>query len=766
MDTPFWFFPCAGIVVLLSWIGFGGALHRLLKLDRRLRPDWSIFAVLGMSLILACGGVTNALHITSAALLNTLTAAGVLLSLLAFIRRPQIRLRRSLLWLLPLIAVGVVLILSSAASPRLNPGDDQMAYLVFPKQMLQTGTLVAPFNLRRMGTYGGQQFLQAQILAATEALAGPQAASYFATHGNLLDSGLGALLCAGLLWRLLRPRSPRQKALGLLIVLLFFAMPIPRVNTHSELSGAALFLAFFVVRPAQRPPHRGSLRLGILGGLIAAALATLRMNFVPAAGLALLLCALPFHRFRTLRSARGWALVLLPLAVMFIVLIPWGVVLLQSSGTPVYPLFKGFQHGAFLDSPITGHPLDHLNWTLLTVLFPPILFLLLPLCIKPPLRVLRGITPLYIAAVLTTLATAWAYTQVDSTTLYRYSSPLLIAAAFATFALVLRRSSRLSPKIRGAVIALLLFAPFIAAHEYSELFRSLLFRRIYDTNALFYDAIAVAGLFWAACSTRRNSLRHLLAVAALLLTLVSMVVAVHALGTGMVFSTVAIVISICMLVWRARRKNSRPVVFLMGFLVLFSLLLIVIDLPFLVDTFAPLCLTVSIAALALLAGRTHFPALRVAAIAAITFLAGFAVPSMNALSLFPFAGLPTAAAIAQDNQQNQLYRDAQNTVPAGAAIFALVAEPERLDFQRNPIDESDFELAFISPPPGLPLHGTSADLRGYLKTLHIRYVLLSSDSLNIKGTPVPPEFVTALADLAHARPLFHVPSLTMIDLQN
>ncbi len=173
MDSTFWVMASAGVLMMLSWIGLGWAVHRVLKLNRWVRPHWSIFGASGASLILAVGGITNLLRITSTGLLNLLTIVGIVFAIMGLIVRIRLRKsprRKKLLWPLPLFVVGAMIWLSSAGSAQLNPGDDQLAYMVFPQQMLQSGTLIAPFNLRRIGTYGGHQFLQAQLLAATQAL--------------------------------------------------------------------------------------------------------------------------------------------------------------------------------------------------------------------------------------------------------------------------------------------------------------------------------------------------------------------------------------------------------------------------------------------------------------------------------------------------------------------------------------------------------------------------------------------------------------------
>jgi len=68
------------------------------------------------------------------------------------------------IWLAAIAAVPLLHYWAAVAWPLdYDPNDDLLAYMVFPQRMLQTGTFLDPFNLRRMAAFGGHSFLQAQL---------------------------------------------------------------------------------------------------------------------------------------------------------------------------------------------------------------------------------------------------------------------------------------------------------------------------------------------------------------------------------------------------------------------------------------------------------------------------------------------------------------------------------------------------------------------------------------------------------------------------
>jgi hypothetical protein len=80
-----------------------------------------------------------------------------------------------------------------------------------------------------------------------------------------------------------------------------------------------------------------------------------------------------------------------------------------------------------------------------------------------------------------------------------------------------------------------------------------------------------------------------------------------------------------------------------------------------------------------------------------------------------------AGARVVDKGEAESYRRLQEAVPSSAPVLACLGKPYLLDFRRNPVFVHDMSGA-VSPPPGLPLPGSSESVARYLRGLGLRYV--------------------------------------------
>jgi hypothetical protein len=270
------------VLVLLSWAGLGRAIICLLRLHGSIRRDEPLQACVGMAAMTVLGGILMALSIVNTDLLFVLT---IFFAIFAHYWLPRNRspIRPSL----PAIILGLAcawVLFAAAINNNVNPGDDYLAYIVFPKQILESGTLYAPFNLRRLGIYGGHQFLQAQLLALFQSDRWGPGISFALHHPHLIDQGLATILTAALLYTL-----AGRKWLGLLVAGAFFLTPLPRANAHAQATGMLLFVALARLLPLlwKHP------RIILFTALIAAAIGSLRMNFTAAATLVPLFACIP-----------------------------------------------------------------------------------------------------------------------------------------------------------------------------------------------------------------------------------------------------------------------------------------------------------------------------------------------------------------------------------------------------------------------------------------------------------------------------------------
>src|SRR5205085_9838462 len=101
----------------------------------------------------------------------------------------------------------------------------------------------------------------------------------------------------GLVFDYLRSRC-KSIWTAMLISLLVLLMPVPRVNTMSQTTGAALFFALF--RTFDPATTVSRTQRFMLGGLLVAGISSLRMNFIP--GVVLILAAFAIREAWTCRK--------------------------------------------------------------------------------------------------------------------------------------------------------------------------------------------------------------------------------------------------------------------------------------------------------------------------------------------------------------------------------------------------------------------------------------------------------------------------------
>jgi hypothetical protein len=320
----------AGWGALLAW----AARRPLVGKDA---PDAGLLAAWGMALLALLGGFLDAASLLSRPLALGVLALGwasaaVLVVMRARARAPRGEATRDVptLLLATLLAAPILLTVVVAPWVPTNPHDDNHAYLAFSTRMLQTGSLGAePFSVRRLiSGLGGQYFLN----ALTQALLGVE-------HVQVLERGASLVACV--LVAVGHARALGAGARGALLVVALLVVPkAPIVNVSSLLSGVALLWALVRTLPRSGEYARGQWALLLV---LAAGLSSLKGSWPPVAGLVLIAALLGRREWPWRR--RGLALVGLA-AGGFVLLLPWMLSLLDSSGTMFFPfLGRGF-HGA------------------------------------------------------------------------------------------------------------------------------------------------------------------------------------------------------------------------------------------------------------------------------------------------------------------------------------------------------------------------------------------------------------------------------------
>jgi hypothetical protein len=333
-----------GMLVLGSMAGWGCLVERLAFPQRA--GDLGLRMVWGMSALVAAGGALCAVSLATRPVLGTLVVAGAVLWVVETIRSARAAhasLRvPSLAWptgaivgLVALLALAATYYVGGCSGSVLNVNDDHVAYLVFPKKILATGTLLEPFSLRRLTALGGHSFMQALTLVGSSS---PVQVAMF-------DLGLALFVAIALILGAPEKRTPGvMRILWVMPVMLMVGVPNLRANSASEVSGVAIFLGLYRTASwkgfAERP-----LAGAVVLGMLAAAVCTLRQSYLIPAAVFMVVFYLPVALSGLLapgpEGRRKLAAVGIAAGAILVFLVPWAVVSYRSHGTFLFPLLNG-----------------------------------------------------------------------------------------------------------------------------------------------------------------------------------------------------------------------------------------------------------------------------------------------------------------------------------------------------------------------------------------------------------------------------------------
>jgi hypothetical protein len=403
----------AWLCVLLGALsGWGWFVVRIARVED---PDIGLRVAWGVAAYLAVAGVLLMLGIYSQPVVLAAVGIGVVgfawreivtpSPLLATARDGLAALRAQPLLAAIAIVLGaavLVQMLGGIAHLDRNPWDDDIAYTPMIRRLLDCGDLIEPFSFRRLASYGGQPVLGA-LVGARGSLASV----------HMLDQ----TLCYGLVFMLVVGHARQQGASALSLVLvvavLLFAPDIS-LNTASYWSGAVMFIALYRTTVANH---------FIIAAIVAAATCTLRQNYIPVAGLFLLL---------TLMSARVPRMTWFrSLAVVGVVMLPWLIAASISSRTFLFPVIEGtWNHGLTL-GPSGWNWVDKLSLLLVTIIdSQPIVIMLvfIPLvAVTTDTRRTRPLPALLAANLIGFALLVVTFSDADPPTMWRYAFGYTVA---------------------------------------------------------------------------------------------------------------------------------------------------------------------------------------------------------------------------------------------------------------------------------------------------------------------------------------------------
>ena len=450
VETTLW-----SLLVIVAFAGWGSLVRFVTA--RREHVDVGLRIVWGASALCALAGLLSSFALMTRAAAFLCVESGLVLAIATLVvERDAVRSRfRSIarvaareprLALIAAVLAGFVALhyLAGISEWHTNPYDDDIAYLAFTKKLLDTGTVLEPFSLRRLSALGGQTF----FLELVSLRAVPSQAHTF-------DRSICVLMIVLLILGH-RDKSRRVPwAVSFTTIALLLVLPNIAINTASYYSGVAFFLGLFRtllwVGRRERTPWHSALPLALVG----AATCTLRQNYllVPAAVLGVSYA----FRFFASREPRGRRLVEPALAAAFSVaaLIPWSVVGWQSNRTFFYPVMLGTANPAMQFQSGASTLLRELNLLVWTVLegipLKTFAFFILAAALVREKDPRRPLWSYLLGSGIAFVALVHSLTQGDATTIGRYAFGFLIALALAT--VLVTTTGRLGPAIRREHVA-------------------------------------------------------------------------------------------------------------------------------------------------------------------------------------------------------------------------------------------------------------------------------------------------------------------------
>ncbi len=471
-----WHFSLAiiwGFLILSAFIGWGHLLTTTLFPKQSSREGWGFVAALGMSAFLVLSGPLNFFSLFSIYFLTAFLLVGLGLSWRWWMHTPALtilpaRLSRKVLICLLLFFI-VLTYLGAVACRRYNENDDFPAYFVFSRMLLETGTIIDPFNFRLLGAMQGQPALVTLVTAYL-----PWG------YANLLDKGVAEMILLGFAWNMVSVRDSRAQGIRLVLLGLALTYQIPRDNTASEMTGTVSFLALFQLLDLIAEKRLAGWQSVILLGIVIAAASTLRAHYIFV--IIAIMGGFLFWRLLQERSPRLTLLkeALLLTLVVALLIAPWCGAIYRSSGAFLYPLIKGTQRPEFE----TFNLHLPLRQTLAFIggffIFSNILVFFAPmLALKPgPVRIRYLLLGLALMAVI--MAFLSQYTFGDYFDLNRYLSPIAFAFGLHMAGLLARRILETRDVNSGRRLALALCATMVIIIQ----FPAFIFYRVLDAQSI------------------------------------------------------------------------------------------------------------------------------------------------------------------------------------------------------------------------------------------------------------------------------------------
>jgi hypothetical protein len=464
---PRWFGPLPaaaiwGLAVVLCFSGWGGWVRR--RLAPGLDVDWGLRAAWGMALTVVVGGPLCLLGLARRPILLAWIFAGVALAARdaarAVAARPTQGPRAPRSWdtqvLAGLLGLVAFVYLGAATRSGPNPSDDWVAYLPFIHKIVQTGTLLEPFSVRRMAAFGGQSYLQALISFGSDD-----------AQIQLFDQGVCLVVLVGLVLGVARPEARASRLIPFLLVLVMVMLPEVRINSASEVSGALGLLAAFRTVVLVEREGVGGRRGSMLVALPMAAVSTLRQPYMFVVGFMLLALLVPAAD-ETESAADRRRRFLEATALTAAGLLAWSALAFRSNHTFLFPLFSGNYDPSYAGITPASSWEPRLRFYLGALFHDepirvmPLLLLAAPAVARSANR--RALLGLWLGTIIAFALIVLSLPEMDNFTVARYGFGSVVALALATGLAASEQIGDVATRAEPVAVALVAAAFAIQIH--------------------------------------------------------------------------------------------------------------------------------------------------------------------------------------------------------------------------------------------------------------------------------------------------------------
>ncbi len=312
--------------MIASFLGYGCFLAKCLKIKVSPLPLDNVLLNSGWGACFVCtlGGWLMLFNLATAPILVAIVVTGIVYFIIHSLTHAGFSSKKSPTLSILVVVFCIIYGIDKSLDFCYDTCDDCLAYLYMPEKILHTGSLIEPFSIRRMTSYGGGSFLQALCLSVVPLI-----------YQHVFERAIcTSLTILGFLE--IRQTLGVKSPWATLLLLLPALATLPFDNGSAVRSIGFLSLLMMLTDMSL---FGNSIGVAVLRGMICASLLSLKGT------MAIFLPIYWFFIYFDKRSLRREAWIEAGVFFLSLVLsiLPWALQLYQSNGTIYYPAFKGYE---------------------------------------------------------------------------------------------------------------------------------------------------------------------------------------------------------------------------------------------------------------------------------------------------------------------------------------------------------------------------------------------------------------------------------------